>query len=138
VLQKVGLMSYKLQLPQSSKIHPVIHVSQLKRALKPIDQLSIELPVSSANLMFGQPVTVTRERVIHRGNKMVPQVKVQWAGLPSHCQTWEHLGAIVSVFLSSPAWGQAVLQGGGNVTTRLLPEALKVKRRTDAIREGIF
>jgi hypothetical protein len=35
VLARVGDSAYRLQLPEHSRIHPVLHVSQLKHALGP-------------------------------------------------------------------------------------------------------
>lgn len=95
ILQKVGPVAYKLQLPSSSQIHPVIHVSQLKKALPPQVTVSADTELNLLTLFFSlPPVHVLGHRLHLVGQHVVPQALVQRQSCPSHWSQWEAVSSL--------------------------------------------
>jgi hypothetical protein len=113
VLQKVGTVAYKLDLPAESAIHPVFHVSQLKQA--PGKQLvSSTLPANTA--LFQIPERILQRRMT-QGDRPSLQGPIKWSGMPESLATWEDLEALRLRFPSAPTWGQVASEEGGNVSS---------------------
>jgi hypothetical protein len=113
VLERVGEVAYRLALPEGSRIHPVIHVSQLKKAIGPNIQVQPCLPSPLDVLQV--PVRVLQRRMRQQGPVGVSQALVQWSGQPEALATWEDLDDLRRRFPRAPAWGQAGSQGRGSV-----------------------
>lgn len=78
IIQKIGTVAYKLQLPDDAKIHPVFHVSLLKRKLgQNMTAQSTLPPVSPDGNLQMEPVAVLNRRMIKRHNKAVVQWLIQ-------------------------------------------------------------
>lgn len=116
VLEQVGKVAYRLQLPASCSIHPVVHVSQLRHASSPSSSDEIQVPVTLPADEEAVPVQVLSRRVYRKGARAVEQVKVRWQGQTSAKATWEDAAALRLRYPAAPAWGQAVSEGGGDVT----------------------
>lgn len=80
-------MAYRLDLPPSAQIHPVFHVSLLKKAATPVSHPSV-LPTLPR--FQCQPLKILDSRVTKRRNRAVGQVLVQWQDLPVENATWEY------------------------------------------------
>jgi hypothetical protein len=105
VLERAGEVAFKLELPSSSRVHPVIHVSQLKPCLGPRQQVLPHLP--SPDHVYQVPVALLQCRIRQQGLRTAVQVLVQWSGSSEAMATWEDLDTLRQQFPRASAWGQA-------------------------------
>lgn len=92
VTEKIGSMAYRLELPPQLQIHPVFHISQLKKKLgvwlEPIQQLPL---VNATGAVKSEPAEVLSRWVIRLSRLLVTEVLVRWQGQGQDDATWEKL-----------------------------------------------
>jgi hypothetical protein len=90
VLQKIGTIAYKLELPASSQVHPVFHVSFLKKVIGNkilVQTILKELDEEGKIILETEAITDTR---IHQlRNRSISQYLIKWRKLPAEDSTWE-------------------------------------------------
>lgn len=116
IIAKVGNAAYKLLLPDTANVHPIFHVSQLKRAISPDLQVIYELPSTNVADKFRFPVKVLQNRLKPQGGHLVSEVLIQWSSWSASMATWELEEELRHQFPGTPAWGQAGSRGEGDVS----------------------
>uniref|UniRef100_A0A2N9HGX7 Reverse transcriptase n=1 Tax=Fagus sylvatica TaxID=28930 RepID=A0A2N9HGX7_FAGSY len=93
VIQRVGMVAYKLELPEGACIHPVFHVSFLKAKLgETITPISRLPPTDALGHLAPQPARILETRTIKKRRlPAVTEVLVQWEGGDPDDATWELL-----------------------------------------------
>ena len=86
VIQCIGPVAYKLELPSSTSIHLVFHISHLKRALGATERNQPLPPLSDSELEW---LTVLESVLDIRTTALGTKVLIQWKGLPPFEATWE-------------------------------------------------
>ncbi|RVW58010.1 hypothetical protein CK203_113086 [Vitis vinifera] len=96
VLQQIGPIAYKLELPSSATIHPVFHDSYLKQAL------------GSTDLCVRQSPNI---------NPLVIEVLIEWKGLPQFEASWKSANTIKEHFPDFHLEDKVsqIREGGGRV-----------------------
>ena len=90
IIAKIGKVAYKLALPMGSRVHPVFHVSQLKKKISKKRVPIHQLPYADHDGQIRvEPIDVVDRRVIKRANKPVVQWLIQWANAAPEDATWE-------------------------------------------------
>ena len=80
IINKIGTVAYKLKLPATAVIHPVFHVSQLKKHVGN-HVVQSDLPVLSEKPLL-QPQKIVGRRMVKKGNAAATQFLVLWKDLP--------------------------------------------------------
>ena len=96
VLQRVGKLAYKLELPPNMRIHPVISVAHLEPATVPADDPWLRRrPTPPPVMVDGQEEWVIEKllerRRIRRGRGFATQYLVRWMGFGPEHDTWYNL-----------------------------------------------
>ncbi|CAN6308396.1 unnamed protein product [Urochloa humidicola] len=87
VLERIGAVAYRLQLPAKAKIHDVFHVAFLKKYIGESPQVIAQLP----HVVHGRAV-LTPEKVLRvRPAASGWELLVQWTGRGAIDATWESL-----------------------------------------------
>lgn len=94
ILQKVGVVAYKLQLSPWSHIRPVVNVSLLKKAIPAHTTPEPDLSAACMSMEAGiQSLNILNTKLIAPGSSSTQLVQEQWSSMLAHL-----LG--LSVFLS--------------------------------------
>ena len=114
VLEKVGQVAYRLDLPVGSQIHNVVHVSRLRKVLGNIKPVSpMPPPVADDSTILPQPETILARREIQKG-KYRPQTEilVKWMGTTAEDATWENAWRFSKSYPNFVLEDKAGLSGG--------------------------
>ncbi|KZV28093.1 hypothetical protein F511_28364, partial [Dorcoceras hygrometricum] len=116
ITQKIGEVAYKLQLPEGSRIHPVFHASQLKKAVGEHSKIQ-ELPLGmEQDLTFNyEPVKVLVHRQKKQAGILTPQILVQWKDKPIEEATWEDADDFATQFPQTSLGDKAAFNRGSIV-----------------------
>jgi hypothetical protein len=90
VLQKIGTMAYKLEFPASSRVHPVFHVSCLKKIIGeniPVQTIFAELDKEGKIIL--EPEAITDKRIRKLRNRSILEYLIKWRKLSAEDFTWE-------------------------------------------------
>ncbi|CAM8975817.1 unnamed protein product [Rhodiola kirilowii] len=96
VLERIGPVAYRVNLPENTSIHPVFHVSQLREARGMPPSSSTQLPDSiSRNQDILEPESMVKLR---SGIGGTMEGLIVWKGRPAYDATWEPLQMISQQF----------------------------------------
>ncbi|KAK1608397.1 hypothetical protein QYE76_032070 [Lolium multiflorum] len=117
VLERIGQVAYRLELPPSSQVHNVFHVSQIKEFRDDYSPVFAHLPKTPVlDVLDTLPEKILDRRLVKKGNAAIPQVLVKWTNVPEDSATWENWETLKVKFPTVLTWGQASSSGGGPVT----------------------
>ncbi|MCO5579604.1 hypothetical protein L7F22_033461 [Adiantum nelumboides] len=129
VLKKVGDVAYKLEVPKSSQVHPIFHVSKLKKPVHEVENvvsLDILVDLIEPPKIPHEPTRILGYRERHTRHKIYQDVLVKWTDVEEEAATWKQRSVIGKqfphiVFEEKTLLKGEVLDDGSGVN--ILPES---------------
>jgi hypothetical protein len=90
VLQKIGTMAYKWELPPSSRVHPVFHVSCLRKVIG--DKILVQTifpELDEEGKIILDPEAIIDTRICQLRNRSIPEYLIKLRKLSAKDSTWE-------------------------------------------------
>ena len=91
VIKKVGKVAYALELPTSSKIHNVFHVSSLKKVVGQHTTTQTELPeLDEEGRLQLEPESILETHTKGLRSRKITEYLIKWKKQPQEDATWEN------------------------------------------------
>lgn len=114
ILERIGAVAYKLKLPTGSKVHPVFHVSLLKKAIGEYhEEEALSELLSDEQTEIFEPEAVLGTRKIKQQGEEIKQVLIQWKGKTTDEATWEDVIMMKSQFPTFNLEDKVLIEEGG-------------------------
>ena len=94
VTGRVGKVAYRLQFPETSRVHPVFHVSQLKPVIGD-SVVTTVFPEAMETELVIEPEEILETRYNETGHL---EVLLKWRNLPDHETSWMKVGELKNQF----------------------------------------
>lgn len=99
IMERIGKVAYRLQLPSTAKLHNVFHVSKLKRFVGDPVAAHRLLPTEFLNQHpLQEPAAILKRREILKLGRNFKEVLVQWKGQLVDDATWEDEEDFITTF----------------------------------------
>ncbi|KAL1534405.1 hypothetical protein AAHA92_30586 [Salvia divinorum] len=137
ILERIGPVAYRLELPPGARIHDVFHVSLLKPFVEgATSPVLAELPGEFVGARaVVKPRRLLDRRVALQQGRPVEQILVEWAGANHAQPTWEPLEPLTRRF-PFLLEDKESFNGGGVDTVGELPVALETPEEHNEDEEG--
>ena len=114
IIQRIGAMAYKIQLLEGARIHPMFHVSLLKKIVGELTSNNNEVPpIDDEGVLVLELESIVDTRWLKRGGKLIEQSLVRWKRLSAEDATWEGTVVLQQQFPSLTFDDKDPFHGGG-------------------------
>jgi len=125
VLQRIGSMAYKMELPPSSHVHPIFYVSCLKKVIENNIPVQTILPeINEEGKIILKPETILEIRIKQLRNWAIKEYLIKWNNLPAEEATWEDEFLLKKYPWLVKCWGQHLFEGERHVNPYINPHVI--------------